>query len=787
MKNKFSKLISKKRVYFDGGTGSVLQSRGLPIGTPPECWNTDFPDEIVRLHREYLDAGADIIKTNTFGINPIKYRDYADMIRTAVSLAHRAVEGRTDKLVAFDVGPLGRLLAPLGDLAFEDAVAAFRATVSVAAEAGADIVLIETMNDSYETKAAVLGAHEACDLPVVVTNAYDRSGKLMTGATPSAMIAMLEGLRVDAIGMNCSFGPVEMLELLPDFVTRSSLPIIVNPNAGIPEIIDGKTVYNITPDEFAHLMREMALHGATLLGGCCGTTPEYIAATVSATRNIPVALPSEKAHTTVSSYTHAVDFSDSPVLIGERINPTGKPKLKEAIRTNNMDYIAAEAIGECDHGAHVLDINVGLPEIDESAVMCRAIATVQSVVDAPLQIDSSDPAVLAAAMRMYNGKPLVNSVNGKRESMAAVFPIVKRYGGAVIALTLDEGGIPDTAEERVAIAERIIAEAGKHGIAKRDIIVDPLALSVSADPCAAVTTLSAIRMLTERGIRTSLGVSNVSFGLPARDKINAAFFTAAMANGLSAAIMNPYSDAMLDAYTAYCALSGTDVGCASYIAANQIFGGATRVTKTDNISLSYAVRHGMRAAARELANELLYTKDPLVIIDEDIIPALNEVGAAFESGTAYLPELLACAEAAGDAFDKVRERIPVTDAVGREVILATVKGDIHDIGKNIVKVLLESYGFSVRDLGRDVPPERILSEAREHNVRLVGLSALMTTTVPAMKETVALLHKELPGVRVMVGGAVLTAEYASMMGADYYGSDAMSAVRIAEEFYSEEG
>lgn len=786
MKNKFLELINKKRIYFDGGTGSVLQSRGLPVGTPPECWNSERPDEIVRLHREYLAAGADVIKTNTFGINPIKYPNYAEMIRDAVALARCAVSDSEGKLVAFDVGPLGRLLAPLGDLAFEDAVSIFRAVAEVAADAGVDMVLIETMNDSYETKAAVLGVREACSLPLVVTNAYDRTGKLMTGASPSAMIAMLEGLRVDAIGMNCSFGPSEMLQLLPDFVARSSLPIIVNPNAGIPEIVDGVTVYSITPSEFASLMRDMANSGATVLGGCCGTTPEYIAATVEATKDIPVALPTKKSITTVSSYTRAIDFSDTPVLVGERINPTGKPKLKDAIRAGDMDYIATEAVGECDRGAHILDINVGLPEIDEPSVMCRAITTVQGVVDAPLQIDSSDPLALSAAMRIYNGKPLVNSVNGKRESMSAVFPLVKKYGGAVIALTLDEGGIPDTAEGRVAIAEKITSEAAGYGIDKCDIIVDPLALSVSADPRAAVTTLRAIRMLADLGIKTSLGVSNVSFGLPARDKINAAFFTAALANGLSAAIMNPYSDAMTDAYMSYCALSGADVGCASYIAANQVIGGARPAEKTENISLAYAVRHGMRKKSRELAATALSSKDPMSVIDEDIIPALNEIGAAFESGRAYLPELLSCAEAASDAFDVVRERIPHSESDGRSVIIATVKGDIHDIGKNIVKVLLESYGFTVYDLGRDVAPEYILDAARERRVRLIGLSALMTTTVPAMKETVELLHRELPDVRVMVGGAVLTDEYAAMIGADYYGADAMSAVRIAEEFYKEE-
>lgn len=780
MKKNFLEKIKTERLYFDGATGSLLQSRGLPIGTPPETWTLTHPDEILRLHKEYLLAGADIIKTNTFGVNPLKYPNYKEYIREAVTIAKRAVGDAEDKYVALDIGPLGRLLSPLGDLDFENALSAFRDTIAAADGLGADLVLIETMNDSYETKAAVLAAREASCLPIVVTNVYDSKGHLMTGATPEAMVALLEGLRVDAIGINCSFGPDKMLELLPRLTSRSSLPIIVNPNAGMPTVKDGRTVYNVTPDDFSQKMRLMAEGGACILGGCCGTTPEHISALVRATRDVPYKYPEYKNITTVSSFTHAVDLADSPVLIGERINPTGKPKLKEALRTGRLDYVLGEALAQVERGVDVIDVNVGLPEIDELSMLCKVVKEIQSVTDIPLQLDSSTPEVLGASMRIYNGKPLVNSVNGKEEIMSAVFPLVQKYGGAVIALTLDEKGIPKTAEERVEIAERIIARAAEYGIDKKDIIVDPLTLPVSSGKDAAMVTLRAVDLLTKRGIKTSLGISNVSFGLPARDKINAAFFSSALTLGLSAAIMNPHSEAMMDTYRAHKALAGLDEGCAEYIAQNSVISEPVS-QKTQNITLGYAIRHGVKDSAAAIADELLKAKAPLDVINGEIIPALDEIGKEFEAGRAYLPELLMSAEAASAAFEVVKTKMPKRIADGRVVILATVKGDIHDIGKNIVKVLLESYGFTVIDLGRDVSPERVLEAVREYKCSLVGLSALMTTTVPAMKETIDLLRGE--SVAVMVGGAVLTPEYAKMIGADFYAADAMEGVRIAESFY----
>ena len=787
MKNSITEVIQKRRLYFDGGTGTVFSEMGLPFGTPPEIWNIDAQGRVESLHRAYIDAGANIIKTNTFGISSKKYENYRELINAAISIAKRAAEGRDDVYIAFDMGPLGSLLSPFGDMPFEEAVSIFKNSARAAYEAGVDLILIETMNDSYETKAAVIGAKEgAPDLPIFVTNVYDERGKLMTGADPEAMICMLEGLGVSALGMNCSLGADKMLELLPKFVENASVPIIVNPNAGLPSVIDGRTVFDCNAENFTSLMVRMAEQGAHILGGCCGTTPDYISSLTAATRDIPYAKVTEKNFTRVSSYTHSVDFDGAPVLIGERINPTGKPRLKEALRSGNIDYLVTEALGEEEAGAEVLDVNVGLPEICEKEMMCRAINEITAVLDLPLQIDSSDPETLDAAMRIYNGKPLVNSVNGKEEIMRAVFPSVKKYGGTVIALTIDEGGIPTTADGRVKIAEKIIAVAAEYGIGKKDIIVDPLALSVSSDSKSALVTLEAIETLTKKGIKTSLGVSNISFGLPARDKINSAFFLLAMQKGLSAAIMNPHSQAMTDAYRAFLVLSGLDGGCADYIACN-----ATEKTVTagavpaqNEPDLFYAVRRGLKDKAAALANRALEKMQPLEVINSLLIPALNEIGVEFEAGRAYLPELLMSAEAAAEAFAQIKRNIPEGKALGREVILATVKGDIHDIGKNRVKVLLDSYGFTVLDLGRDVSPEAIAGAAAERGRVLVGLSALMTTTVPSMKETIELLRIKAPKARVMVGGAVLTEDYAKMIGADYYGKDAMEAVRIAEEHYS---
>lgn len=793
-------IIKEKRLFFDGGTGTVLQGMGLPAGTPPERWSLEHPEKIVALHRSYVECGANIIKTNTFGVNALKYENWREYIEQGIALAREAIGDKEGCFVALDIGPLGRMLKPLGDLDFEDAVELFAKNARGARELGADLVLIETMADSYETKAAVLGVKESCDLPVFVTNAYDGSGKLMTGASPEAMAALLEGLSVDAIGANCSFGPDKLLPIVSRLAAVSSLPVIFNPNAGLPRTVEGVSRYDIDPVRFAGMMRTAAESGAAILGGCCGTTPEYIRETVRAVEDIDYKYPEKKNITAFSSYTHAVTVGECPRLIGERINPTGKPRLKEALREGNISYLLSEALRQEEAGVDALDVNVGLPEIDEPMMMKRVISELQAVTDLPLQIDTGNAAALEGAMRIYNGKPLVNSVNGKEESLSSVLPLVKKYGGVLIALTVDERGIPSTAEERVAIAERIAARAAEYGIDKRDIVVDPLAMAVSSDPSAAGVTLKAIRLLRERGYKTSLGVSNASFGLPERDRINSVYFTMALSAGLDLAIMNPHSLPMTDAYRGFLALTGRDEGFKSYIshaektkgqgkaaAQSPTSGGGcgsadikSKTPENDNLTLQKAIIKGLRQEAARLALEALSVGDPLEVVNREIIPALGEVGDGFERGSVYLPGLLMSAEAASAAFAEVKKILPEGSGDKGKIILATVKGDIHDIGKNIVRVLLESHGFGVLDLGRDVSPEAVLAAARESGIRVVGLSALMTTTVPAMEETVRLLHRELPDCRVMVGGAVLTKEYADMIGADAYAPDGVSAVRVAE-------
>ncbi|MBQ3019417.1 MAG: homocysteine S-methyltransferase family protein [Clostridia bacterium] len=797
----FRRFLKHNTVILDGGTGTLLQKAGLPLGELPERWNLTHADVVANIHREYYDAGSNLVCTNTFGANALKFSetDLEAIIRAAIDNARKGAalsKGGQLKYVALDIGPCGKLLKPYGDLAFEDAVELFAKTVRLGEKHGADCILIETMGDSYETKAAVLAARENSCLPVLVSCAYGADGKLMTGASPAAMVAMLEGLGVDAVGVNCSVGPKQMQEVVDELLKRASVPVLVKPNAGLPTVKDGQTVYDIDEKEFSELAAKFVEKGARLVGGCCGTTPEYIRKVAEAVANSKPKPVQEKTYTCVSSYTHAVDF-DRPILIGERINPTGKKRFKQALIEKDTAYILSEGIAQKEKGAHILDVNVGIPDIDEKTELPHYIEELQAVINLPLQIDTSDPIAMSRAMRLYNGKPLVNSVNGKKESMAQIFPLVKKYGGVVIALTLDEKGIPESAEERVAIAERIIAEAAKYGVSQKDIIVDPLAMTISADKNAAKVTLQALKLLCERGIKTSLGVSNVSFGLPCRDTVNAAFFALALQNGLSAAIMNPNSVEMLKAYYAYNALQGLDENCAEYIRfASEVLPtvtiGAPAVTaaigKGADSPLQAAIIKGLKEEAARLCEALLGQKDTLTIVNEEIVPALDSIGQAYEEKRAFLPQLLISAEAAKSAFEKIKAHILAQG--GRQtkkckIVLATVKGDIHDIGKNIVATLLENYGFDVLDLGRDVPPEKVLAAAKETGAPIIGLSALMTTTVPSMSETIALVKKELPNVKIMVGGAVLTQEYADKIGADGYAKDGMGAVRYAEKVYAD--
>lgn len=780
--------LGDKIRYFDGAMGTMLQEKGLLPGEAPELWGLSHREEIAEIHRSYLDAGADFLKTNTFGANRFKLEGSGHSVEEVVTVgienARQAVKDCGHGTVFLDIGPTGKLLRPLGELDFEEAVSAFGEMVQAGCRAGAEGILLETMSDIYEAKAALLAAKENSDLPVFVTMTFDEDGKLLTGGDIGVAAAVLEGLGADAIGLNCGLGPQQMAALVPKLREFTGLPLVVNPNAGLPVERDGKTCYDVSPEEFASWMGEIAREGAWIVGGCCGTTPAHIAkmkAACAGLRCQPLPAPSR---TIVTSGIRWVEFGASPVIIGERINPTGKPKFKQALRDHDIPYLLREGIAQQDAGAHVLDVNVGLPEIDEPNLMCETIQELQAVTPLPLQIDTSDPVTMERAMRLYNGKPLVNSVTAKTSSMKAIFPLVKKYGGVVVGLTITEEGIPETAEGRFLAARRIVQTALSYGIPRSDILIDPLTMAVSAGQDAPLVTLDALeRVKQELGVKTSLGVSNVSFGLPQRETITSAFFLMALQRGLDAAIMNPKSEAMMRTYRAYCALSGWDENCMAYIAAyGQEKAGVLTASAKAEYTLREAIEKGLKDAAHQAAERALQARTGLALINEEIVPALDAVGDRFEKKTLFLPQLLMSAEAAKAAFEVIKAHLQGQEDTQRSrvtIVLATVKGDVHDIGKNIVKVLLENYGFHVVDLGKDVAPEVVLEAAQKENAQLVGLSALMTTTVVYMKETIQLLRKQLPTVKIMVGGAVLTQEYADSIGADFYGKDAMASVRYA--------
>lgn len=794
--------LGKELLFFDGGTGTLLQERGLAPGELPESWNISRREEMIDIHRQYFAAGSDIVLTNTFGANALKYHDDGCNLETVIQAAVENVKtaaslevgNEREVYTALDMGPTGRLLKPMGDLSFEDAYAAFREAAAAGERAGADLIHIETMSDTYEVKAAVLAAKENTSLPVFATMIFDEKGKLLTGGDVPSVVALLEGLRVDALGINCGMGPAQMIPILEEILQYTSLPVIVKPNAGLPKQKDGEVFYDVEPEEFAAYMEEIVRKGAALVGGCCGTTPGHIQKMIERVRESKAfeerSLPVPKEAAIVSSYGKAVILGEKPVIIGERINPTGKKRFKQALKDRDLDYILTEGVNQQDGGAHILDVNVGLPDIDETEMMKEVVTELQSVTSLPLQIDTVDLGAMEAAMRIYNGKPMINSVNGKREIMDGVFPLIQKYGGVVVGLTLDENGIPATAQGRVEIAGKIIREAARYGIPKKDIVIDVLAMTISSDPAGARTTLEALEGVRQAyGVCTVLGVSNISFGLPARPVINANFFTMALQKGLSAGIINPLSQDMMRSYHAYCALMEYDKNCEEYI---RVYGNqspAVPVKTEERLSLKEAIEKGLKEEAHRGALRLLKEKEPLDIINEEMIPALDEVGKGFEKGTLFLPQLLMSADAAKIAFAVLKEQMPENtdgDQKKEKVILATVKGDIHDIGKNIVKVLLENYGFHVIDLGKDVPPEQVAETAVKEDVRLVGLSALMTTTVVSMEETIQLLRREKPDCKVMVGGAVLNQEYADMIGADFYGRDAMQSVYYTQNLFKGE-
>lgn len=791
--------LGKEVLYFDGGMGTLLQEKGLKAGELPEVWNIEHMEEVIEIHRQYFEAGSDIVLTNTFGANALKFRDssyeLSDIVTAAVihvkEAASLGVHDGREVYAALDVGSTGKLLKPMGDLDFEDAVRAFGEVMRCGEEAGADLIHIETMSDTYEMKAAVLAAKEQTNLPVFATMIFDEKGRLLTGGDVRSAVAMLEGLGVDALGINCGLGPEQMLPIFQEIVSHTSVPVIVKPNAGLPKQKDGAVYYDVDPAEFASVMEKIVEGGAAVAGGCCGTTPAHIRKMIETLGRRSVQHVEAEEETVVSSYGQAVILGKKPLIIGERINPTGKKRLKQALKEHDIDYILKEGITQQEKGAHILDVNVGLPDINESEMMKEVVTELQSVTSLPLQIDTVDAEAMEAAMRIYNGKPMVNSVNGKQESMDAVFPLIKKYGGVAVGLTLDEEGIPSTAEGRIRIAGKIIREAEKYGIKKKDLVIDVLAMTVSSDPEGAKVTLEALKGVRERyGVCTVLGVSNISFGLPSRPVINAHFYTMAMQAGLSAGIVNPSSEEMMRSYYAYCALTDQDPNFEAYI---QRFGGtdtaAPKGKKDSELTLQAAIEKGLKEEAKEAATELLLTLAPLEIIDSHLIPALDAVGKGFEKGTVFLPQLLMSADAAKIAFGVLKEHLAASggsEKKKQKVILATVKGDIHDIGKNIVKVLLENYSFDVRDLGKDVDPELIVQTAVDEDIRLVGLSALMTTTVASMEETIRLLRREKPDCKVMVGGAVLNQEYADMIGADFYGKDAMQSVYYAQNVFGEE-
>lgn len=783
---KLEELLGKRLVFVDGGMGTMLQAAGLTGGEAPERWNLTHPETVAEVHRAYLAAGCDIVTANTFGATGARFgAELQKVIQAGVELARQGVEEAGHGFAAFDMGPTGKLLAPYGELPFQETVSLYRQAAAWGAEAGADLIIIETMGDPYEMKAAVLGAREACDLPILATMMADVNGRLLTGGTVETMAVLLDGLGVTALGLNCGLGGPEMLPLLRRIRRVTERPLLCSPNAGLPRMEGGRTVFPAGPEAFAQAQRELAQAGAWLLGGCCGTTPEHIRAMVAACREVTPAPVPPVTETWISSGSEAVCLDHGPVVIGERINPTGKKRMQEALRTGDVNYLLKEAVNQSAAGAAVLDVNVGLGGVDEAAWMERAVSAIQGVCTCPLQLDTADPEALARGLRAYNGKALINSVSGKQEVMDQVFPLAKRYGGTVVALLLDEEGIPDTAEGRVAIARRIMAEAARYGIAKRDLVMDALTMTVSTGERNALVTLETLRRCrVELGVRTVLGVSNISFGLPQREKLAGPFLTLALGAGLDAAILNPLSEAMMDAWQAALTLTGRDKGCRAYL---ERFAGAAPVKSGTQaaFSLEEAVRRGLRAEAERAARERLSEGEaPMDLVEKRLLPALTQVGDGYEAGTLFLPQLLMSAEAAQGAFALVQQALGKKSTGMRRqgrIALATVEGDIHDIGKNIVKVLLESYGFEVLDLGKNVRPEQVLAAVQAEKLHMVGLSALMTTTVPAMERTIALLRREAPDCRVVVGGAVLTPELAAAIGAHAYARDAMDTVRFARE------
>lgn len=779
-------LLERDYVILDGGFGTEMQKRGMKPGETSEIMNFKMEDEVCAVLRSYVEAGSDIVSANTFGINRFKLRDTGytveETVNKALDIAKKAVSG-TDTLVALDIGPIGQLLEPTGTLSFEEAYEVF-AEIIKAAGNKPDLIVIETMTDLYEIKAALLAAKENSDLPVFTYMTFEKNGRTFTGCSPSAMAVTLTALGADAIGVNCSLAPTELYETVAEIAEWTTLPIVVKANAGLPDPVTGE--YSVSAQQFAEDYKYFRDMGVKIYGGCCGTSPEYIREIRKLLSDkAPEKRTAPEIPPCVCSYAKTVDIT-APRIIGERINPTGKKLFKEALRNNDINYILNQALEQINAGADILDVNVGLPEIDEKEMMVRVVKALQGITDLPLQIDSTKPDVIEAALRVYNGKAIVNSVNGEDESLDTILPIVKKYGAAVVGLTLDSKGIPESPCGRFAIAEKIVKRAEYYGIRREDIYIDCLTLTVSTDQNSAATTLEALELVKEKlGVKTILGVSNISFGLPNRELLNSTFLSMALRSGLDLAIINPNASAMSGAVFAFRALCGYDSNSSEFIARYSGEAAAKPVTAKSEITLEYAIEKGLRDEAAALTEKLLETEDSMNIINNQLIPALDRAGADFEKGRIFLPQLILSANAAQGCFSVIKTKMDSgTEQISKgKVVLATVKGDIHDIGKNIVKTLLENYGYTVIDLGKDVAPEAVVEAAREHSVSLVGLSALMTTTLGAMEDTINLIKENNLDCKIVVGGAVLTADYAEKIGADFYAKDAKETVDIAKKVY----
>lgn len=786
MSDKFRSLLEKKFVFLDGGMGTMLQAHGIQTEHVPELLNITDPDAIIKIHRMYTESGSDIIYANTFGANRFKLENTGysveEVVKAGIQNARNAV---SDKLVALDMGSTGQLLEPSGTLSFEEAYEVYKEIVTAGSDA--DVIVIETMTDLYEVKAALLAAKENSNKPILVTMTFEENMRTFTGVSPECMVAVLEGLGADAIGVNCSLGPEELFPVLDKICSLTSLPVIAKPNAGLPDPVTN--LFNVNPEEFAESAVKLAGAGVKIFGGCCGTTPEHIRQMIKILDSVDNIKRPVKRISLACSAVNCVTINQ-PRVIGERINPTGKKRFKEALINHDIDYILGQAVEQIHAGAEILDVNVGLPDINEKEMMVTAVKAIQGICDTPLQLDSTIPEVLEAGLRVYNGKPIVNSVNGEDESLDNILPVVKKYGASVVGLTLDKGGIPKTAEGRFAIAEKILKRAMDYGIPKEDVFIDCLTLTASAEQDGVMETLNALhRVKNELGLRTVLGVSNISFGLPNRELITRTFLTMALHNGLDLPIINPNIDSIIGAVRAYRLLAGIDRNSADFISvyANSSAPKPAPVsTEKNSPDLVYSVENGLKNDALRAVRELAEKTDPMEIINGYLIPALDSAGEKFETGKIFLPQLILTAGAAQACFDVIKEKLALNNSGNiskGKIVLATVKGDIHDIGKNIVKVLLESYGFDVIDLGKDVDPQLIVDTAIKHHVKLVGLSALMTTTLGAMEETIKILNKEYPECKTVVGGAVLTASYAEQIHADFYGKDAKQTVDVASRIY----